>query len=281
MPRTIWVQEVNYCKDNPEYNSTSFHRGCAEEHHYEIQRKAFHLPLRINPASTDAERWLDFRDYANRSVARRLSQLNPDDCRLFCWKDCAIYGNAGLTASDHFALLDQVYREWFPHRAEDKDVSDGSFFGKFMRFMPSVASLEEILRFHHVLCEKLQTLEKDVEDKPHPCAIEPNKIRRVGVFKLRETFSIVFIVLNAGWQEHGVLLVWTNKDVAKKYNGKEGLERMGHDCGGAGDLGEACVFRCPLERAMQIVVSQDLERARSRTEYNEVLEETLGGQYKK
>jgi len=281
MPRTVWVQEVLHCKDNPEYSSPSFHRACAEENHYEPQRKAFHLPLRIHPASTDADRRLEFRDYGDRMVARQLSELNPDDCRLFCCKDCAIYGNAGLTALDHFALLDQVYREWFPHRAEDKDVSDGSFFGKFMRFVQPVATLAEVLRFHRVLCEKLQSLEKDVEDKPHPCAIRPNKTRRVGAFKLRETFFIVFIVLNAGWQEHGVLLVWMNENVAKTYNCKEGGDIMGYDCSDAGDLGEACVFRCPLERAMQIVVSQDLERAHNRTEYNELWEETLGGQYKK
>lgn len=280
MPRTIWEPEGFHCEENPEYSSPSFLRGCIEETHYEHQRKAFHLPLRIHPASTDADRQLDFRDYGDRNVARYLSQLNPDDCRLFCWKDCAIYGNAGLTASDHFALLDKVYQEWFPHRAEDKDVSDGSFFGKFMRFVQP-ANMEEILCFHRVLCDKLQSLEKDVEDKPFPSDLRPKKTRRVGAFKLRETFSIVFIVLDAGWQEHGVLLVWMNKDVAKTYCSKEGGEISGYVYGDAGDLGDACVFRCPLERAMQIVVSQDPERAQHRTEYNEVLEETLGGQYKK
>lgn len=181
-------------------------------------------------------------------------------------------------ASDHSELWRQVYREWYPHRAEDKDVSDGSFFGKFMRFIPPVERLTQILRFHNVLCEKLQSLEEDIEDKPPPYAIRQDRPRRVGAFKLRETFSLVFIVLEAGWQEHGVLLVWKNGDVAKLYGCREGGEIMGYHGSDAGDLGEACVFHCPLKRAMQIVVSQDPERAQKRTEYNELLEETLGDQ---
>lgn len=100
----------------------------------------------------------------------------------------------------------------------------------------------------------------------------------MGAFKLRETFAIVFIVIDAGWQEHGVLLVWKNEDVAKKYSCTEGGKVMGYDGDDPSDLGEACVFRCSLERAMQLVVSQDPERAHNRTEYNEMLEETLGGE---
>lgn len=160
-------------------------------------------------------------------------------------------------------------------------MSDGSFFGKFMRLLPPVARLEEILRFHCVLCVKLQSLEEDFEDRPFPWVVNSDKTRRVGAFMLRETFSIVFIVLDGGWQEHGVLLVWKNEDFAKRYNCKEGRDITGYDCSDAGDLGEACVCRCPLERAIQVVLSQDLERAQNRTEHNELLEETLGGQDKK
>lgn len=210
---------------------------------------------------------------------RQFGKLKPDDCNPFCWKDCAIFGNVGVTGADHFTLMDRVYREWYPHRAEDKDVSDGSFFAKFMRFIPPVEKLEEMLRFHRSLCEKLQSLEKDFVDKPLPGEVHPNPIRRVGAYKLRETFSLVFIVFDGGWQEHGVLLVWKNGDVAKRYNCTEGPDITRYDCSEDGDMGEACVFRCrSLERAMQIVVSRDRERAQNRTEYNELLEETLGGQ---
>ena len=149
-----------------------------------------------------------------------------------------------------------------------------------MQFTLSVArGLERILRFHRVLGEKLRGLE-DVGDRElsWPCEARPRETRRVGAYKLRETFLIVFIVVEAGWQAHGVLLVWENEDVAKRFNCMEDGAIKGENCGDAGDLGEACVFRCPLKRAMQIVVSQDPERARNRTEYNEILEETLGGE---
>lgn len=61
-------------KDSPQWNNLSYlrhHRACADEAHYEPQRKAFHIPLYIHPASsTDAARRLDFRDRFNRDVAR-------------------------------------------------------------------------------------------------------------------------------------------------------------------------------------------------------------------
>lgn len=50
--------------------------------------------------------------------------------------DCTIYGNVGLTEKDRVALLDDIYREWFPHRAQDKDMSEGSFCGKFYALHP-------------------------------------------------------------------------------------------------------------------------------------------------
>lgn len=281
MPRTVWEQTDPRFKGNPQWDNPSHLRGCAEEAHYEPQRKAFHIPLYIHPASspTDASRRLDFRDYFNRNVARRLDQLSPDDARAFCWKDCAIYGNVGLTARDHGALLDDVYREWFPHRAQDKDVSDGSFFGKFMRFLPAVGTLREIVRFHTVLCQKLRELEKEIPDRK---PIDPCQVRRDGQsaqpiiaeYKLRETFSAAFIVVDAGWQERGVLLVWRSEDLASRYNCKEGGDIIAYDCG---DLGQTCVvYRCLLKRAMQLIVSTDPDRAKRRVEYNEMLEEKLG-----
>ncbi|KAF6223559.1 hypothetical protein HO133_000402 [Letharia lupina] len=279
MPRTVWKQTDPRLKDDPQWNNPSYLRACAEEAHYEPQRNAFHIPLYIHPASpTDAARRLDFRDHFNRSVARRLDQLSPDDGRAFCWKDCAIYGNGGLTGKDHVALLDDVYREWFPHRAQDKDVSEGSFFGKFMRFTPPVGTLQEIVRFHAALCEKLCELEKEIPDtKPvDPCEVRPGQARSVAEYKLRETFSMAFIVLDTGWQERGVLLAWRSEDLASRYSCEEGGEITGYDGSDGGDLGQTCVFRCPLKRAMQLIVSADPERAKRRAEYNEMLEETLG-----
>lgn len=36
-----------------------------------------------------------------------------------------------------------------------------------------------------------------------------------------------------------------------------------------------CLFRCPLKRAMQLIVSTDPKRAKGRAEYNEMFEETI------
>jgi hypothetical protein len=280
MPRT--VRELDQqVKDDLRWNNPSHLRAFAEESHYERQRNAFVIPLCIHPASsTDAAHRLDFRDHFNISVAKQLDQLTPDDCRAFCWKDCAIYSNAGLTLTDRLALLDNVYREWFPHRAQDKDVRDGSFFGKLMCFTrPTVGTPQEILRFHEVLCEKLCELEEKIPDTMpiDPCQVRPDQARPVlAEYKLRGTFSVVFIVLDARWQERGVLLVWKSEDDASKHNCEEDGEITGYDGSDGGDLGQACVFRCPLKRAMQLIVSTDLERAKRRAEYNEILEETLG-----
>jgi hypothetical protein len=141
------------------------------------------------------------------------------------------------------------------------------------------ATLQEILRFHVVLCTKLYELEKEI---PDTMPIDPFKSRDdraqpcIASYKLRDTFLVVFIVVDVGWEEHGVLLVWRSKDDASRHNCEEGGEVAAYDSSDGDDLGKACVFRCPLKRAMQFVVSTDPERATRRREYNEVLEETLG-----
>jgi hypothetical protein len=280
MPRTIWKPDPRW-KDDPQWNNPSHLRGCAEEWHYERIRRTWSIPLYIHPASpTDGVRCLSFRDIFCRNTGRRLHQLTPDDCRIFCWKDCAIYGNLDIARYDTHKLLDFVYRQWFPQRAQDKDVSDRSFFAKLMCFDdPADWNLQEILRFHEVLCKKLCELEKEI---PDTMPINPFQARgweaepKVAEYKLRDTFPVVFIVVEPGWQERGVLLVWKSKDDASRHNCEEGGEVTAYDGNDSGDLGQACVFRCPLKRAMQFVVSTDPERAKQRREYNELLEETLG-----
>lgn len=48
-----------------------------------------------------------------------------------------------------------------------------------------------------------------------------------------------------------------------------------YDGSDGGDLGQMCLFRCPLKRAMQLIVSTDPKRAKGRAEYNEMFEETI------
>ena len=81
-------------------------RACAEERHYKGQKIAFIIPLYIDLSPTDFERILEFRNHRHEHAAQYLSKLTSDDCRMFRWKDCAMYGNIGLTGPDHFALLD-------------------------------------------------------------------------------------------------------------------------------------------------------------------------------
>lgn len=268
-------------------------RGCAEERHHELQRKAFIIPLRIHPEGVvhDARGVLaprsDGRSYDD--FERKLPQLKrregainfASDPRSFFWKDCAIYGNrtgADMTSLNHYGLLNQIYREWYPHRAEDKDISNGSFFAKYMKFYPPVKSLDFVLRFHSRLCDMLWSLEEQgVWDDHDPRLFDGQEPPREDPYRLRETFALVFIVIDIGWQERGVTLVWKNEDIAVKHGCVEDGEIKRYiPTDDAFDLGEASVFCCPLKRAMQLVVSQDPYRAQKRKEYNEMLEETLG-----
>lgn len=264
------------------WDSTSHLPACAEEAHYDHQWKAFYLPETFDiyaKTTTDATRYVFFRDLWNKKRARQIERLNPDDCRIFCWKDCAIYDNVGLSPPAHDALFDAVYNEWFPHRARAQDVSAGSIFAKPMRFAPAAIPLREIMCFHAALCEKLHELEQELPDiepiNPHRPPSLP-VIQAVVDCKLRETCPVVFIVLDIQWQQQGVLLVWRSKDVASRHKCEEGGEILKYDSSDGDDLGQACVYRCPLRRAMQLVLSTDPERSSQRGEYSEYLRETLG-----
>ena len=199
-------------------------------------------------------------------------------------------------------LLDEVYNEWYPHRAEDKDISHGTFFGKFMRFTSKMrVSVGHIAHFHKLLCGKLKELEGQIplEVPVDPCAVKSDdqKGPKLAEYKLRKTFDRVFIVLDdTAWRQRGVLLVWANKRDAErhKFRIRDGRDNdVDGDGDGDGDGremrisqehdndenltgAEMCMFRCPLKRAMQIVVSTDPNRTARRGEWNEMLEEMLG-----
>ena len=251
----------------------------SDEHHHTKQHMSFIVPLYVNPAPIDSERILAFWDHRIDYVSRPLSQLTPDDCRMFCWKDCAIYGNAGMTGQHHFRLFDQVYEEWFPHRDREKEFNDGTFFAKFMRLTPAVEKVEEILGFHRTLCQKLQSEEDEILDRQPfpPYVLKPDGVRREWAFRLRVTFLSVFVVANADWEEHGVLLVCDSEKCVEELEVREsGEDVTSYKVDDGSDLGDARIFRCPLKRAMKIVVSQDAERAKKRKEYNEMFDRVYG-----
>ena len=75
----------------------------------------------------------------------------------------------------------------------------------FRRFPPPVAGLDQIRRFHHVLCERLQSLKKNIGKRQRSSSSEVRleEPLRGEAYKLRDTLPIVFIVLDGDWQEHG------------------------------------------------------------------------------
>lgn len=255
-------------------------RGCAEEYHYEAQRRSWLRPFIIQSISPCSET-LEVPNQFHKRVAKTIAQLDPDDCRQFCWKDCPIYCNTSVNAMVHVEILEFVYREWFPHRDRERDISFDSFFGKSMRFYPPV-DMAEMVSFHQRLCERLAMLELDVlapeYTKSHP---KHGHVRERGLFKLRETFCNLFMVADhKDWRERGVLLVCKDEETATAHGinetKKEDLSR--EKSFEVEDMRSTCVFRMSVKRAMQAVVFRDGDRGRRRREYNEAFEEYLGSE---
>ena len=233
-----------------------------------------------------------------------------DDLRLFRWKDVVIYVNAGVQYHiDQKALFDQIYREWFPHRAEDKDVSDAAFWAIPIRFRPpgvlfpspetaqkslnlqeiGFAGVKGLWQWHTALGIKLRELE---EEEIREREIINTNTSSTGSSSaggpasqgssLRQSLHDVLVVLEGDWQKDGVYLVWKDAETAKLYNctatGKGIESGNGVEECQAQDWQPGCAFRCSLKRAMQITVSRDPYRVEGKPEWNEQLEETLGGE---
>ncbi|KAK3168233.1 hypothetical protein OEA41_004679 [Lepraria neglecta] len=272
------------------YKDSSFLRDGAQERHYEEQRLLFMRNFCIESTSPGSEevivatllmvdrllkglaRCIVANNYY-KLITKPLSELSPDDCRQFCYKDCAIYGNAErLGETVPWRVLDDVYKEWFPHRAMDKDVAQGSFFGKYIHFRDPVVPLAEIIGFHERLCEKLKSLEGDVVGRRLVIGggEEPKEPPTKGLYRLRDTFNLMLIVLDhTSWGGNGVLLVYKDRGIAS------GLKIDGEVLD-IEDVAPARVYRLSLKGAMQAVVSQDKERSKRRREYNDLNNELYG-----
>ena len=228
------------------------------------------LPLSIGPSAGDElDRRISYRDIQYNPISMHFRELTAEDCRLFCWKDCAIYANKceGLSLQEAASEFpEEVYEEWFAHRARDQDLRNESYFAKLIRFKTPVPTVGEIARFHRALCMELVKLDGGILERESdwPFKLVPEERRPPGQFQLRPTFAKVFMVVDDGWETNGVLLVFTNLSVAKEFvgsaSGGDALVQKHEDLDGS-DLDEICIFQCPLKRAMKIVVSQDPERA--------------------
>ncbi|KAI4126070.1 MAG: hypothetical protein LQ338_003958 [Usnochroma carphineum] len=176
--------------------------------------------------------------------------------------DTEVAGKLG--GKDGFDLLERGYRAWFPRRRADRDVRGGEqgWWREGREGKTKAEETEELVqvwRFHEVFCEQLKTLAVGIEAS------------RVGKWEVRESFAEVVMIVEAGWTEQGVALVWKEEPVGEfvGFAAEElgTVEEEGRD--GFWEL------RCSLERAIRIVASRDLERRGRKEEWNEALEETL------
>ncbi|KAL8901193.1 MAG: hypothetical protein Q9207_005323 [Kuettlingeria erythrocarpa] len=290
MPRTIYPPDPRWVGD-PRWTSESHLRACAEEFHHEVLHRLFALPPQLSQPrhisssekETQLSRGLSFRAYNTcQAKGAYLSQLKPNDAKIFCWKDCAVYSlkTKALQGADHFQLLDRGYKAWFPRRSADRDVSDGNFWGIHVMFrhpadevegcedgdegaakqVAKAGELAQMWRFHDVFCEHLKGLAEVIEES------------KAGKWGVRESFTEVAMIVEAGWREEGVRLVWKD-DPTLKYVGfaAEELWTVVEEA-----QGDFWVLWCPLERAIRIVASRDPERRGGRREeWNEQYEDML------
>ncbi|KAK3168232.1 hypothetical protein OEA41_004678 [Lepraria neglecta] len=252
------------------YKDPSFLRACLQETHYEEQRLHFlrHLIIYSTTPNSDI---LSVPNNRYTLIRKSLSELEPADIRQFCYKDCAIYGNAEkLGGVVPLRILDDVYREWFPHRAKDKDLKWGSFFGKYMGSeLPNTIPLADLIAFHARLYLKVNSMEYEAIPKPGIMVGKPPEPQR-GLYRMRDTFALVFIILDkTNWREDGVLLVFRDRESTTGFH-VEGTEMEMED------VAPACVYRTSLKLAMKAVISRDEERRKRRKEWYDLNEEFYG-----
>ena len=252
------------------YKDPSFLRVSLQETHYEEQRLLFLRHLVIHSTTANSEILSVPNNYYGL-IQKPLSELEPADIRQFCYKDCAIYGNAqNLGGVVPHRILDDVYREWFPHRAKDKDLKWGSFFGKYMgSSLPNTIPLADLIAFHARLYLKVKSMEYEAIPQHGIMAGERPEPQR-GLYRMRDTFALVFIILDKkNWQEDGVLLVFRDRESTTGFH-VEGTEMEMED------VAPACVYRTSLKLAMKAVISRDEERRKRRKEWNDLNEEFYG-----
>lgn len=246
--------------DSPPLSPASKIRQSWDEHHYKSRDHEL--------LSSDVVRYKDETD--NEIVFERprsstkhtipVQELRPDDCRLYCFRDCVLYFNCHpppqATTADR--LGQTVWTEWFPHRDMDRDVADGNFFCRYMRLSPH-RKLAGIIDFHQTLCERLRSQEASIERKEVPTTLE---VEQEVPFRLRPTFSSIFVVVGeTDWKQHGVLVAYKDASVTTSHDFRKQFTV-------SPILGTEWVnFRCPLEVAMHFIVSQYPDRlAKSNTE---------------
>ena len=150
-------------------------------------------------------------------------------------------------------LVNDIWRDWYPHRQMDRDVADGNFFCNFATLGPSWA-LKEIYNFHNLLSTQV-TAQQPMIKRPEIPRYTTLDVAEDVSPTVRPSFSEVFIVIDKlDWRQEGVLLTYKNETIAAKYgsNGRS-PDLPVSETGGP-------TFRVQLEQAMQIIMFVDHER---------------------
>jgi len=292
MPRTVFGPGLSFPKDAEGL------RRSAELQHHRQQEKSFLFPLSISldeaagQGSTDAVWKWQHHYYMNRDYEKKRDELTAEEHRRFCFKDCAIYGVSETNTSHAIRrqLFDRIYRRWFPTRAEDVDISHGSFFAHWIeldgrqRSAAPRASFAEALALHKDLCLRVKQaipemgLPTPFTAAPWEATEEHSLLSPRAEYKLRPSFEHCFIYLHAEQSDHsmdssamrdrGVRVVFVTKAYAAEH-GCLGAAQQGVTClvEEGQELDGAAVFRCDtIEIAMSVVLGMNLERNGRRQE---------------
>ncbi len=298
------LSSVSHHDRCPSLNAAQSTRSIAIRDSFTNQNRSRTLATLTTESSRSRNRWTSVststdaeRDDEPRSTISETANVNNDDLRLFRWKNVIIYVNRDVEIKDQMRLLNHIYREWFSHRAENKNVSDEIFWDVLLRFtsfeilrsesesslsqssssdqrkkqqqdLVDFVEIKKLWKWHATLIEELQDLEE-----------EEKKMRwkKISFSDLRSTLQNVLVLLDEDWQREEVLLMWKKTKTTKSYDcvAESSSDVKKEDDAADENWQFDCVFRCSLKRAMQMTVSRDLYRIKTRRKWNELLKKTL------
>jgi len=304
MPRTTFGPGPSYPKDEQGL------RKAAERQHRRQQEWTVLMPLwiSVNADGGSAEehsigmvwKW-QHHYFMDKTYEKPRNELLAEDYRRFCYKDCALYGvgERGTSQLLRRQAFDRIYRLWFPSRADDVDISHGSFFCHWINIGDNVPTtlptIAEVLAFHADLCSRVKQavpemgLPTPFTASPLPATEEHSLLSPRAAYALRPSFERCFIYLHAEQGDHsldssvmrdrGVRVVFVREAYATEHgisaDEKPGVTRRREEEHG---LERAAVFRCDtIETAMRLVLGKDPRRSEKRQERhgyyeNEVLD---------
>lgn len=268
--------------------SPSHWRACAQDAHYEKLDKSFFFPLNIRKDATSGAKILDIQLQFHERVSKTVSEMDGEDARQFCYKDCAVYQNVKFKEPfEEKEVFKRSYERWWPARLKGGEVGQGgtgrgAFWGMWMRFVKPGVELREIVKLHEDLSQKVKGLEGEILE-PKVLAFDPRygKERRRGGYRVMDSFGEVFVVMDRReWEVQGVVIVFRDGEVGGRYGfeGGEEVERGEGERDGGWSGFRA--YRVSLVRVVEIVTGRDEER-RIRgegREWNDLEERFLGGE---